>query len=50
VNRRWLILIAVLVVAGVAITAAIVHKRSVDAAVQHEEDLLRAESARGVCA
>ena len=45
-NRRGLILIAVLLVAGVAITAAIVHKRSVDAAVQHEEDLLRAESAR----
>jgi len=45
VNRRLLILIAVLLAAGMAITAAIVHKRSVDAAVQHEEELLRAEAA-----
>jgi murein DD-endopeptidase MepM/ murein hydrolase activator NlpD len=44
VNRRLLILIAVVLVAGMSITAAIVHKRSVDAAVQHEEELLRVEA------
>ena len=46
VNRRLLILIAIVLVVGMSITAAIVHKRSVDAAVQHEEELLRAEAVR----
>jgi murein DD-endopeptidase MepM/ murein hydrolase activator NlpD len=46
VNRRWVILIAVLLVAGVAMAAAIVHKRSVDAAVQREEELLSVEAMR----
>jgi len=45
VNRRSLIGIAVIVVVGAAIAAAVYHKRSADAAVQHEEQLLQAEAA-----
>jgi murein DD-endopeptidase MepM/ murein hydrolase activator NlpD len=46
VNRRWVIILASVLVASAAIAAEIVHKRSVDAAVQHEEELLRAEAVR----
>jgi murein DD-endopeptidase MepM/ murein hydrolase activator NlpD len=45
VNRRLLILIAVFLAVGVAIAAAILHKRSTDAAIQHEEQLLKTEAA-----
>jgi murein DD-endopeptidase MepM/ murein hydrolase activator NlpD len=44
VNRRLLIMIAVVLAAGVAVAAAIFHKRSTDAAIQHEEQLLQAEA------
>jgi hypothetical protein len=44
VNRRWVIILALVLVASAAIAAEIVHKRSVDAEVQHEEELLRAEA------
>jgi murein DD-endopeptidase MepM/ murein hydrolase activator NlpD len=46
VNRRLVIILVSVLVAIAAIAAAIVHKRSVDAAVQHEEELLRAETVR----
>jgi murein DD-endopeptidase MepM/ murein hydrolase activator NlpD len=45
VNRRLLIVIAVVLAAGLAVAAAIFHKRSTDAAIQHEEQLLQAEAA-----
>jgi murein DD-endopeptidase MepM/ murein hydrolase activator NlpD len=45
VNRRLLIVIAVVLVASAAIAAAIVHKRSTDVAIQHEEQLLQVEAA-----
>jgi murein DD-endopeptidase MepM/ murein hydrolase activator NlpD len=45
VNRRSLIMIAVVLAAGLAVAAAIFHKRSTDAAIQHEEQLLQAEAA-----
>src|ERR1700733_10703771 len=38
-------MIAVVLAAGVAVAAAIFHKRSTDAAIQHEEQLLQAEAA-----
>jgi murein DD-endopeptidase MepM/ murein hydrolase activator NlpD len=44
VNRRLVIILVLVLAASAAIAAAIVHKRSVDAAVQHEEELLRAEA------
>jgi murein DD-endopeptidase MepM/ murein hydrolase activator NlpD len=44
VNRRLVIILVLVSAASAAIAAAIVHKRSVDAAVQHEEELLRAEA------
>jgi murein DD-endopeptidase MepM/ murein hydrolase activator NlpD len=44
VNRRLLIMIAVVLAAGVAVAAAIFHKRSTDAAIQREEQLLQAEA------
>jgi murein DD-endopeptidase MepM/ murein hydrolase activator NlpD len=45
VNRRLLIVIAVVLAGGVALAATILHKRSTDAAVQQEQQLLRAEQA-----
>jgi murein DD-endopeptidase MepM/ murein hydrolase activator NlpD len=45
VNRLLLIVIAVVLAGGVALAATILHKRSTDAAVQQEEQLLRAEQA-----
>jgi murein DD-endopeptidase MepM/ murein hydrolase activator NlpD len=47
VNRRLLVVLGVLSLVGAAIMAAIVHKRSSDAAVQREEELLQAEAAHG---
>jgi murein DD-endopeptidase MepM/ murein hydrolase activator NlpD len=44
-NRRLLMIVAVLLVAGAAIAGFISHKRSTDAAIQHEEVLLQAEAA-----
>jgi murein DD-endopeptidase MepM/ murein hydrolase activator NlpD len=44
-NRRLLILVAVLLVAAAAVTGFISHKRFTDAAIQHEEVLLQAEAA-----
>lgn len=43
-NRRLLIVIAVVLAAGLAVAAAIFHKRATDAAIQHEEQLLQAEA------
>jgi murein DD-endopeptidase MepM/ murein hydrolase activator NlpD len=45
VNRRLIIMVGVLVLAGAAIAAIIVHRRSTDAALQHEEQLLQVEAA-----
>jgi len=44
VNRRLVIIPGLALIAIGAIAAGIVHKRSVDVAVQHEEELLRAEA------
>jgi murein DD-endopeptidase MepM/ murein hydrolase activator NlpD len=44
VNRGWLIVVAGILVAGAAIGAFLFHKRSTEAAVQREEQLLQAEA------
>jgi murein DD-endopeptidase MepM/ murein hydrolase activator NlpD len=43
-NRRLAIILAVVVTAGAATTAILVHKHSTEVAVQHEEQLLQAEA------
>ncbi len=43
-NRRLGIVLAVVVTAGASTAAILVHKRSTEAAVQHEEQLLKAEA------
>jgi murein DD-endopeptidase MepM/ murein hydrolase activator NlpD len=45
VNRRLLIVVAVVFAGAAAVAATILHKRSTETAVQHEEQLLRAEEA-----
>jgi len=45
VNRRLLVVMAVVLAAGLAVAAAVFHKRSTEAAIQREEQLLRAEAA-----
>jgi murein DD-endopeptidase MepM/ murein hydrolase activator NlpD len=46
VNRRSIIILVSVLAASAAMAAWIVHKRSVDAAVQHEQELLHAETVR----